>query len=102
MKSLDLYNKSRMTGDCQVWFCEELQVKLPLPTRHLTLVTRLRNVLRIMIIYKISKVTLEDTIILGRIDAINDSVDTTIGNKHDNHTLHAYKPIDALYKCYIL
>ena len=27
---LDLYNKSRMTGDCQVRFCERLGVKFPL------------------------------------------------------------------------
>lgn len=33
MKRLDLYNKSRMTGDCHVRFCERLRVKLPLPTR---------------------------------------------------------------------
>jgi len=35
------------------------------------------------------KLTLEDAIALGLIDIINDSVDTTIGNKVDNHTLHA-------------
>jgi hypothetical protein len=29
-------NKSRMTGDCQVRFCEGLGVKLPLPTRPFT------------------------------------------------------------------
>jgi len=26
-------NKSRMTGDCHVRFCERFRVKLPLPTR---------------------------------------------------------------------
>jgi len=30
---VDLYNKSRMTGDCHVRFCERLGVKFPLPTR---------------------------------------------------------------------
>ena len=43
--------------------------------------------------------TLKNTITLGIIDVINDSTDTTIGNKDDNHTLHAYKPINTLYKC---
>ncbi len=33
IKRIDLYNKSRMTGDCHVRFCERLRVKLPLPTR---------------------------------------------------------------------
>ena len=28
-----MYNKSRMTGDCHVRFCERFGVKLPLPTR---------------------------------------------------------------------
>ena len=63
------------------------------------LATRLRNEVRKMIIYKISRMTFEDTITLGRIDVINDSAYTTIGNKDDNHTLHAYKPINTLYKC---
>jgi len=38
MKRLDLYNKSRMTGDCHVRFCERLRVKFPLPTRRQTVV----------------------------------------------------------------
>ncbi len=46
--------------------------------------------------------TLEDTIIHRIIDVINDpidiTIDTTIGNKDDNLTLHAYKPINAFYK----
>ena len=52
-----------------------------------------------MIIYKISKVPFEGKIILGGRDVINDAVYTTIGNKDDNHTLHAYKPINTIYKC---
>jgi hypothetical protein len=52
-----------------------------------------------MIFYKIRKVTFEATIILRRKDVINDSVYITIGNKDDNHTLHAHKPINTLYKC---
>lgn len=35
----------------------------------------------------------------GIIDDINNFNDTTIGNKDDNHALHAYKPINAFYKC---
>ena len=52
-----------------------------------------------MIIYKISRVTFEDTITLGKRDVINDSAYPTIGNKDYNHTLHAYKLINTLYKC---
>ena len=33
LKRLDLYNKSRMSREIQVRFCERLRVKLPLPTR---------------------------------------------------------------------
>ncbi|MCF8297549.1 MAG: hypothetical protein K9J13_08415, partial [Saprospiraceae bacterium] len=40
---LDLYNKSRMTGDCQVRFCEKLGVKLPLLTRLATVKTSTFN-----------------------------------------------------------
>src|SRR4030042_1565269 len=39
-KSVDLYNKSRMTGDCHVRFCERLGVKFPLPTRLLNVVRK--------------------------------------------------------------
>ena len=63
------------------------------------LATRLRDGIRIVIINKISRVIFEGTIILRRIDVINDSVYTTIGNKDDNHTLHAQKPINTIYKC---
>ncbi len=53
-----------------------------------------------MIIYKISRVTFEDTMTLGRRDVINDDKYTTIGNKDDNRVIYAYKPIDTFYKCY--
>jgi hypothetical protein len=33
LNRLDLYDKSRMTGDCHVRFCERLAVKFRLPTR---------------------------------------------------------------------
>jgi hypothetical protein len=29
IKRIDLYNKSRMTGDCQVRFCERLEGETP-------------------------------------------------------------------------
>jgi hypothetical protein len=35
MKNVDLYNKSRMTGDCQVRFRERPGGKFPWPTRPL-------------------------------------------------------------------
>jgi hypothetical protein len=62
--------------------------------------TRLEKGIRIMAVYLISRMTFKGEIILGRIDAINDSVyaNITIGNKGNNHTLHAYKPINTLYK----
>jgi hypothetical protein len=35
-----LYNKSRMTGDCQVRFCERLEGKFLRPTRLLTVMDK--------------------------------------------------------------
>lgn len=52
-----------------------------------------------MIIYKISRVTFEDTITLRKRDVFNDAAYPIIGNKDDNHALHAYKPINTIYKC---
>jgi hypothetical protein len=40
-KRVDLYNKSRMTGDCHVRFCERLEGKFLRPTRLPTVIAKI-------------------------------------------------------------